>query len=164
MKIRKAKKYAQNPSIPIVMFLLKDSKRTLRTKSARIGRVKGKVSEIITEEREKVFTDSSPFIKFFLDSDSLNDFIGLSKGSQIVLAYIVNTKLELGKDWFYWDTNLAAGKLEKDYKYVWKEFSELLKNEWIYRANESGKFWINLCFISYGKREEIVKDYINVTK
>lgn len=164
MKIRDAKEYRHNPSIQMVMFLLKDTKRTLRSKYTRIGRVNGRLSEIITEERQKIIDDSSPFIKFYIDSDSLNELIGLSKPAQKVLAYIISKKVQFKEDWFYWDNTVCAREMGTDNKYTWNGFTELLSKEWIYKAVDKNKYWINLCFMSYGKREDIVKHYIDITK
>jgi len=155
----KDREYKYNPSVELVGHLLKETKRTIRTNKVRIGKIEGKLTKIATDDREYVYQDDSKFIKVFLDSDALNEFIDLSSSAQKVLCSIIKT-MKYNEDFVYVynhsllkdtglsDTSISLGK------------KELLEKEWLFKSDVNHMYWINLCYICIGNRDEIYRKFI----
>lgn len=154
------RKYLINPSIELVGYLLTETKRTIKTNKVRIGIVDGKLTKISTDDRQFVYQDNSKFVKFYLDSDSLMEFSELSTSAQKMISYLIKN-MEYGKDFVYLynykmikevglsDTSISLAK------------NELVEKEWLFKSEETHKYWINLCYFCIGDREEIYRRYKN---
>jgi predicted ATP-grasp superfamily ATP-dependent carboligase len=163
MAVRKDKKHKWNPSLELVGFLLSEEREHIRVKGHRVGRVEGKLEHIVTEEKKIVFTDNSSFIKFYIDSQALNEFIELSISAQRVLVYVLN-KITMNEDDFYLGNEECTIKINMDKYSFYKAMRELLDRDWIYLTEYTNRYFINLCFVCKGNRETMYHKFKEATK
>ena len=152
------KMYKWNPTLELVGYVLSDTNKTIRNKDKRIGRVSGKLDVIYVNEQVKVYKDNSKFVKIFLDSNALGEFIELSSAAQRLMNFIIN-RLEYNQDYFYYIGNIMARESNIDESRISTYINELVDKEWIFRSDERGKYWINLCYICIGDRDELYRKY-----
>jgi hypothetical protein len=157
------KEFLINPSIELVGYLLSESKRTIRTTKVRVGRVEGRLNKISTDERVYTYEDNSPFIKVYLDSGALEEYNELSSTAQKMMTEIIKM-MKYNED-YVWISNLKFSELLNiNESNVSAAKNELLSKEWIFRSTEKFKYWINLCYVCIGDREEIYRKYKNTTR
>lgn len=163
IKKERDKVYTMNPFLKAVGHFMYDDKATIRTKTVK-GVFRGKETDIIKTDRIPVIKDKSPFLKFYLDSGGLREFMELSLGAQKVLMYLIENKLEFEKDFVYVTLSTIPESEGMKRSTIVTGFYELLDRQWIARSDVNYKFWINMCFFSYGNREDIFRQYYDLTK
>lgn len=163
MKEKIVKEYIWNPTLELVGYVITETKRTIHNKGKRLGKVDGKVGVIHIDERVKVYKDNSKFIKVYLDSGALLEYNELSKATQRVLAYLLSI-INYGEDWVYIIPTNISKHSNVDESRISLYIKELMNKEWLFKTKERGKYWINLCYVCVGDREEMYRKYLNVTK
>jgi hypothetical protein len=164
LKVDKRKKeHTLNPTIELVGYLLSESKRTLRTTKVRIGKIEGRLAKISTDERAYTYVDNSPFIKFYLDSGALEEYNELSSTAQKMMTEIIK-QMKYGED-YVWISNIKYSQLlNMSETNVSVAKNELLDKDWIFKSSEKYKYWVNLCYVCIGNRDEIYRKYKATTK
>lgn len=158
---KERKQYKINPSLEVIGHFIYEGKKLIRTKGTREGIVAGKPEQIISEERIKTLQDRSAFIKFFMDSDSIQEFIELSSSAQRIVAHIIKYHLEFNKSYVYLTIKELESKLDLGRSSISIGFNELLDREWLYKSDIPYKYWLNISFICYGNREDIYEEFKN---
>jgi len=160
---KRVKQYVWNPTLELVGYVLQETKRTIHNKGKRVGKVEGRLDVIHIDERVNIYHDQSKFVKIFIDAGALEEYNELSRGGQRVLTSFINN-LNYNEDWIYYvpfnvskEANIPESKLSV---YI----NELLEKEWIFRSKEKGKFWINLCYVCIGDRDELYRKYLKMIK
>lgn len=150
--------YTVNPTLELVGSLLNETKRSVRTIKTRVAKVEGKMTKLSVDERQHILEDNSKFIKVFLDSGALLDFITLSKTAQKILVHIIEN-IEYNKDFVYVYNYKLIKEIGLGATSVSLGKKELLENQWIFNSEDNNKYWINLCYICLGDREEIYRRF-----
>jgi len=163
MGARKDKKHRWNPTYQLVGYVMKEGKEHIRTKEHKIGRVAGKVEHIIVEEKRLAVHDSSEFVKFYLDADGINELIELSLGAQRIVAYLLK-KLKFNEDTVYLSNIECSNNIGMDRWTYHKAMRELLDREWLFLSEYNNIYFINLCFVCKGNREDMYNKYLSATK
>jgi uncharacterized protein (DUF952 family) len=157
--MRKFERYEHNPSIEVIGRLLWDGKEFVRTLESKPGIYKGLSTEIQIQKVAKTIKDKSPFLKLYIDTNALDEFIELSATSQRLLTHIIK-KLQFAVSYIYLDSGIVMRDMEICRSSYSKGLDELLERQWIFRSTETNKYFINLILISYGNREDIyLKEY-----
>jgi hypothetical protein len=112
--------------------------------------MEGSLNFVSVEEYEK-----EKFIKVFVDD--LAPFLGLNTNGHKVLYYVF-TKLEMGKDFIYFDYDEAKSftKIKSDANIV-RGISDLIKNNLIARTKKTYMYFINPTVFFNGDRINFVK-------
>lgn len=153
------KRYKINPYLELVGHSIFPDKVTTRTEPYT-GVHNGKRADMVKEYKLRILKDKSRFFKFYIDSDGLSEFMELSLGAQKVLMYLIKNKLEFESDFIYVTLSTIPVGEGMSRTTIVKGFYELLDRNWIARAEEPYKFWINVGYFSYGNRENIfIKHY-----
>lgn len=157
-KDRVKKEYLRNPSIELVGYLLRETKETLRVKSVRIGKIDGKLDKVVNEDRVYKVVDDNKFVKVFVDAGALREYNELSTSAQRLMTAIIEG-LTYNQDWFYYNPIKLSRDSNIGEHNISVYMNELVEKEWIYRSSEKRKYWINICYICFGDREEIYREY-----
>lgn len=158
VKKKVVKEHLMNPSIVLIGYMLEETKKTIRNKERRVGKVDGKLDVIFNDERVLVYKDTSKFVKMYLDSGALEEYNKLSKAAQRLMTTIIN-RLEYNQDSFYYSPSLFSKDANINEYSVSIYIKELLENEWIFKSTDFKKYWVNLCYICIGDRDELYRKY-----
>lgn len=162
---QKDKVYFINPALEMVGQSMYEVYKAIKTKGHRtIKHDNGSEGKVRIKEEELIIKDKSRFFKFYIDGDGLGKFLELSITAQRVLVYLLTKKLEFGKDYVYVTGTVDCKKVEMSRASFSIGFNELIDQEWLFRSEESYKFWINVGFVSYGDREEMYSRTYNERK
>lgn len=158
------KKYTINPYLEVVGHSMFEGKILARTNGSYQGIYKGKEAKIIKEDRVKVIQDRSKYLKFYLDTAALSEFVELSLSAQKILLYLIVNRLEFEKDYVNVTISTIPVGPGMSRTTINSGFYELLDRNWLARSEEPYKFWINVGFFSYGSREEIFRKHYDLSK
>ncbi len=163
MDIKTLKRHIWNPTFELIGYVLIETKKTIHNKGKRYGKVAGKLDVIHIDERVNVYKDQSKFIKMFLDAGALEEYNDLSSPAQRLMTAIIN-RIEYNTEYFYYNANHFIKAADIDERKIRSALVELLKKEWIFFSSEKDKYFINLCYVCIGDRDEMYRKYKAVTR
>jgi hypothetical protein len=162
-KYSKTKEYDFNPSLlEIGVLFTKKNKARITGKKEIIFEGTKRVVVADGKVYEKL-VDTAKYIKVYKLGSTLLAFCELSSGSQRLMANILE-ELDNGVHWFYYSPASLGRKIGVEEYRVSELIKELIDKDWIYKASEPKKYWINLLLVSVGSRTKIYEEYRDTTR
>lgn len=166
--------YKWNPTIEEAQKYLFKAEEALRTTNKRVGKVKGKETEIKTKEVSVRDKDIRTFVKVFLAKNdvevlqklvikNLSRIINLSYTGMKVLFYLF-TIINKDDDFVKFSNKRCMEALNLSYNSVRIGIRELLKKDFIYESYNDGEYWIDCTFFYIGDFEKKSKELLNAKK